>query len=836
MSGKFSRVMILGSLLALAFGLRAAGAGAAAAATTTRPTMAFENPVIAGFAPDPTICRSGDDFYLANSSFTMRPGLPIYHSRDLVRWDLIGYAAGADSGASFVGATTQGGVYAPTLRHHAGRFYLIVKNTTTGHNELYSTTDPAGQWSEPARIGPDWDGDIDPDLFFDADGAAYLARRIGIGNGARAEQFAWRFDPRTARVTSEKFPIWNGTGEHVWPEGGHLYRVGSYYYYMLAEGGTGTNHRVTIARKPVGKGLDDLSQEWEPCPRNPILFNDPAAKPAIVCTGHADLVEDAAGHWWMVFLGQRPTPAPDLGRETYLAPVEWRDGWPVVNDGKPITPKMTASFPLPAGMAGVAATVTRPSGSTRDDFTTPKLALCWNFLRVIDPATFSLAERPGWLTLHGTSNDLLSKQAVAWIGQRLLDKSARISARLNFAPAVEGQVAGINLFSRSESSAEFIVRYAGGRREAIVRINAAKTSTTKGVNDRSETSTTSDPVALPGESPVLLEMTIANERIVFRVSGDDGQTWSTVKDIAVKEAVDFPGFAGMYVGMHAIGQGATARFDYFEYEPLTSGAPAASAPGSATRGAPRFSSAAVPAQRKDPNSMLAHEQLVAKAKTGGIDLYFLGDSITRRWGCTDPQWAANLENWKQNFYGWNAANFGWGADAIQNMLWRIQNGELDGVNPKVIVILAGTNNVGNRPAAGDDNDEKVADILAGLRALIDTCREKAPQAKIILTAIFPRNDNPAVLPEIQKINEGLGKFADGNTIYYLNVNDKLAGPDGVLLDGMTIDKLHLSVKGYQVWADGLRPLLTELLGPRAKTDHAPPATGDPSVVRPAAAP
>ncbi len=110
--------------------------------------------------------------------------------------------------------------------------------------------------------------------------------------------------------------------------------------------------------------------------------------------------------------------------------------------------------------------------------------------------------------------------------------------------------------------------------------------------------------------------------------------------------------------------------------------------------------------------MLAHRQLVAKAKAGGIDVYFLGDSITRRWGCTDPQWSANLANWKQNFFGWNAANFGWGADRIQNMLWRIQNGELDGVKPKVIVILAGTNNVGNK--AGDVDN--VVDVLKGFRA------------------------------------------------------------------------------------------------------------------------
>ena len=239
-------------------------------------------------------------------------------------------------------------------------------------------------------------------------------------------------------------------------------------------------------------------------------------------------------------------------------------------------------------------------------------------------------------------------------------------------------------------------------------------------------------------------------------------------------------------------------------------------------------SAANPQPRTDANSKLAHEQLVAKAKAGGIDLNFLGDSITRRWGCTDPQWKQNLENWKQNFYGWNAADFGWGADGIQNILWRIQNGELDGVNPKVIVILAGTNNIGTHPGG----DAKVADIVAGMDAILATCREKAPRAKIILTAIFPRNDSLATWPEIQRVNEQFAKRADGKTIYFLNINDKLAGPDGVLFPGMTVDKLHPTVKGFQIWADGLKPMLTEFLGPPAKADHAPPPTGDPSAMRP----
>jgi len=229
-----------------------------------------------------------------------------------------------------------------------------------------------------------------------------------------------------------------------------------------------------------------------------------------------------------------------------------------------------------------------------------------------------------------------------------------------------------------------------------------------------------------------------------------------------------------------------------------------------------------PIPRTDRNSQLAHEQLLNKARAGKIDLYFLGDSITRRWGATDyPEF---LAHWKKTFFGWNAGDFGWGADGIQNILWRIQEGELDGVIPKVVVILAGTNNVGKVPP-----DEAVqADIVQGMKNLLDLCRRKAPAATIVLTAIFPRNDNPAVLPAINHLNAEFEKFADGKTIRFLNVNDQLADRNGTLFEGMMVDKLHPTLKGYQVWADGLRPILTELLGPPAAVDHAPPPTGDPS--------
>jgi len=237
-----------------------------------------------------------------------------------------------------------------------------------------------------------------------------------------------------------------------------------------------------------------------------------------------------------------------------------------------------------------------------------------------------------------------------------------------------------------------------------------------------------------------------------------------------------------------------------------------------------------PAPRNDRNSQIAHQQLLEKAKHGRIDVYFEGDSNTRRWGAAD--YPALLENWKQNFFGWNAADFGWGGDRVENILWRLQNGELDGVHPKVIVLLAGTNNIGNHvPAAAAD--ATVDDITRGLEAVMRLLESKVPDAVIILTAIFPRNDTMEALPLIHRINANLSALADGKRIRFLNINDKFADQNGKLYPGMlNADNLHPALKGYQVWADALKPLLTEILGPPAKDDLAPPPTGDPSAQRP----
>jgi lysophospholipase L1-like esterase len=234
-----------------------------------------------------------------------------------------------------------------------------------------------------------------------------------------------------------------------------------------------------------------------------------------------------------------------------------------------------------------------------------------------------------------------------------------------------------------------------------------------------------------------------------------------------------------------------------------------------------------PLQRTDPTSVTVHEQLLAKTKQGTIDVYFEGDSITRRWGATDyPKY---LAHWKKNFHGWNAANFAWGGDNTHNILWRLRNGELDGVQPKVVVLQAGTNNL---PWSGPANEATIADIVTGIQAILCEFQNRVPDATIILTGLFARPQNPAAAPAIAEVNRQLAALADGQRIRFIDINGGLVDENGKARPGVYSDGgLHLDVPGYEVWANALRPILQDLLGPPAAEDHAPPPTGDPSANR-----
>lgn len=278
----------------------------------------YQNPILTGFHADPSICRAGSDYYLAVSSFLYFPGIPIYHSRDLLHWEQIGNAVSWENPIDLHGMDETGGIWAPTLRYHNGLFFLTAAVSGYG-NFIIHAENPAGPWSAPVWVEI---GGVDPDLFWEGEACIYSTNeRCG---GAQEAISAGVVNPFTGKIEKAFRPIWHGSGgPHL--EAPHLYHVGDWYYLMAAEGGTAANHMITIARSRT------LFGEYEACSHNPILTNRDDARHEIYGAGHGDLVEAVNGSWWLVCLGTRAArrTMSQLGRETFLMPVRWEKEWPV---------------------------------------------------------------------------------------------------------------------------------------------------------------------------------------------------------------------------------------------------------------------------------------------------------------------------------------------------------------------------------------------------------------------------------------------------------------------------------------------------------------------------
>lgn len=303
--------------------------------------MLYRNPVIPGYNPDPSICRVGEDFYLVNSTFEFFPGVPIYHSKNLVNWELIGHCLPTKEHLYLEGCRNSGGIYAPTIRYHDGYFFMITTNVTHKGNFIVHAKDPRGPWSLPAWV--DQDG-IDPSLFWDDDGKCYYCSTGHLDGKSERAMPCFEINPFTGEILSEKFSLGLGDGGQC-PEGPHIYKINGWYYFMLAEGGTEYGHRETIHR------AKDIHGPYERCPHNPIICHRERKGDEIQATGHADLVQDQHGNWWMVCLGYRNfghALLHNLGRETFLTPVTWtQDGWPVVGKGGYTELEIDAPLPAP---------------------------------------------------------------------------------------------------------------------------------------------------------------------------------------------------------------------------------------------------------------------------------------------------------------------------------------------------------------------------------------------------------------------------------------------------------------------------------------------------------
>ncbi len=291
----------------------------------------YRNPVIPGYHPDPSVCRVGDTYYLVNSSFQYFPGVPVFQSKDLVNWEQIGNVLTRDSQLPLKGATSWLGIYAPTIRYHEGTYYMITTNVGGGGNFMVTATDPRGPWSEPIWLKQQG---IDPSLYFE-DGKCYMVSNPGDA--------IWlcEIDPKTGEQLTESKQLWSGDGGR-YPEGPHIYKKDGYYYLLISEGGTELAHSLTIARSR------NIYGPYESNPANPILTNcsRKGQTKQIQGTGHGDFIQSLDGHWWMVLLAYRNFSGSyhHMGRETYLAPVEWPDGeWPVVNGGEALDTIVTVS-------------------------------------------------------------------------------------------------------------------------------------------------------------------------------------------------------------------------------------------------------------------------------------------------------------------------------------------------------------------------------------------------------------------------------------------------------------------------------------------------------------
>ncbi len=517
----------------------------------------FRNPIIPGFYPDPSICRVGEDYYLVTSTFEYFPGLPIFHSRDLVHWQQIGHVLDRPSQLDLDGIRPSGGLYAPTIRYHDGLFYVIntlVDGKRGQHaNFIVTASHSAGPWSEPYWL--DGAPGIDPSLFFDDDGRAwYTGNRIPLtGENYTGHREIWlqELDLGTMQLKGERYALWDGAvkdNQHA--EAPHLYKINGLYYLMVAEGGTAHHHAVTIARS------ESITGPYEINPNSPILthrhlgFNHP-----IVGTGHADLVETHNGAWWMVLLAMRPYGGYyyNLGRETFLVPVIWEDGWPVVSPG---IGRVEFEHPAPDLVQH-----RWPSLPHCDQFEAKTLAYQWNFLRTPRYEFYSLSERPGFLRLYLRPQKLSEQSNPSFVGRR--QQHINFSARtvMEFSPRSVNECAGIVLQQNNDFHFRFVVTQISDGTPVVRLIKRQR-----------------------GEE-LLVEKTVSGARFYFKVEAlgqaysfyiaVEADQWQPVAEAVDGRILSTPeagGFVGAYIGMYASSNGSSSQnradFDWFEYMPL----------------------------------------------------------------------------------------------------------------------------------------------------------------------------------------------------------------------------------------------------------------------------
>ncbi len=497
--------------------------------------VTFNNPVIPGFYSDPSVCRVGEDYYLVCSTFEYFPGVPVFHSKDLVNWKQIGHCI--DRPTQLAKGLN---IFATTIRYHEGTFYMITTNVGTGGNFYVTAADPAGPWSDPVWIEAQG---IDPDMFFDDDGSVYIvSSTFGL----------YEIDLETGKAISEIRKVWNGTGGR-YPEGPHIYKKDGFYYLMAAEGGTEEAHSETIARSKSIWG------PYNPNPSNPILTHCNAAgqNNPIQGTGHADIVQAHDDSYWIVFHGYRTVGGGAhhiLGRETCLAPVSWpRNGWPVVNGNGTVNINMTCpTLPLKPF----------PENASMIDFNEDKLGLEWNYIRYPATENYSLSQRKGYLRLRGSEQTIEDNKSPTFTGRRIQDMYFTATTSLEFNPKSANEEAGLILLNNG-SHFDLLVKKSGSRRVIVTRLRFGSV-----VHESDEV------ILKPG--PVQLRISGTRSTFSFSYSQDNKIFKEITRaDSKFLSSETVGGFTGVYTGLYATSNGkvssSVADFNWFEYKKENAG-------------------------------------------------------------------------------------------------------------------------------------------------------------------------------------------------------------------------------------------------------------------------
>ncbi|MBN2634973.1 MAG: glycoside hydrolase family 43 protein [Prolixibacteraceae bacterium] len=507
----------------------------------------YYNPILPGWYSDPSVCTNGKDYFLVTSTFSYFPGVPIFHSTDMLNWKQIGNVLNRPEQLPLDGQGISRGIFAPAISYnpHNETYYMITTNMQGG-NFLVKTQDPFGDWSDPIWL-PDVHG-IDPSLFFDENGKAYIVNNDEPDGGSTYEGHrairGIEYDVETDKTVGESIMLVNGgvrlSEKPIWIEGPHLYKFNGSYYLMCAEGGTSVDHREVIFKSDAPFG------NYVPWDKNPILTQkhlNPNRELPVTCAGHADIIQKDNGQWWSVFLACRPidNKFENLGRETFMMPIRWsRDGFPYMTKNDEVVPRIIR-------MEGVKRDSSVPFGNfeKNDDFNTTELGMEWLTIRGDAAGLYNLNENPGFLTLkcaEVTTNEL---KVPAFVGRRLQHHKFESTTKMYFTPGSETESAGMVLMKNEEHQYLLVVE----------KVNGQKAVRVKMLSDTAIEVIVSETINAEDE-PVRLKITSNGTEFSFYYAVDD-KDWKLLADkvdASYLSTARAGGFTGTTIGMYASGK------------------------------------------------------------------------------------------------------------------------------------------------------------------------------------------------------------------------------------------------------------------------------------------